>query len=135
MTGRVRAVAKQKYVIFVRRSEEFESAVSAAAERGHSDAAVSNAIHAAISIADALSVYYLGQRSAAQRHEESLRLLLSLTMDAKDLDRNVRHLTSLLELKSAAEYDERSVTASEAKAARNHMSRFLEWARARLPRT
>lgn len=98
------------------------------------DVAVSNAVHAAISMADALAVYHLGLRSAARDHDESIQLLYSLSLDRMELQRNAKHLTDLLDVKSLAEYEERRMTADDAEAAIKKSKRFRDWAKTKLPR-
>jgi len=98
-------VEKAKHANYVRKSDEFERAARDSAARGDWDAAVANAVHSGISMADAMAVFYLGKRSAAQDHEESASLLMQLTIDRKGIERASSHLTQLLQVKSAAEYE------------------------------
>lgn len=84
-------------------------------------------------MADALTVFYLGQRSASQDHREVLRLLELIRLERGELNRNKRHLSNLLSAKSAAEYEERLMSESESMAALEHCRRFCKWARSKLP--
>ncbi len=84
-------------------------------------------------MADALAVYYLGLRSAAQDHEDSIRLLYRLGFDRKELERNAKHLSDLLDVKSLAEYEERPLKATDAATAMKNSKRFREWAMTKLP--
>jgi len=104
-----------------------------AAERGDWDAAVSHAVHAAISMADALTVFYHGERSASQDHRGLLRLLKSLPIEPGEFACIERHVASLLAAKSTAEYEERLLTSSVASEALDHARRFVRWARGNLP--
>ncbi|HII39789.1 MAG TPA: hypothetical protein HA326_01055 [Thermoplasmata archaeon] len=134
MKGRTRAVSKEKYVIYMKRSSEFQSIAETAMDKGFWDVAVANAVHAGISMADALAVYYLGLRSAAQEHGESIQLLYRIGVDRKELERNTKHLTDLLDVKSLAEYEERSLKSDDAEVAVKKSKRFRVWATAKLPR-
>ncbi len=132
MPGRVRTVPKSKSANFVRKSEQFLRAAEAAGARGDWDAAVSSAVHAGIAMADALTVFYLGQRSASQEHGGSIRLLESVSLGSDDIARNARHLSSLLAAKTRAEYEERLLSSSDAEDALVHARRFCHWGREKL---
>lgn len=97
------------------------------------DATVSNAVHAGISAADAICVWHLGGRPAGQDHSESQRLLYSLPFDPKENDRNAKHLSKLLEVKNAAQYEERPMGQSDAEEALTQASRFREWMKKKVP--
>lgn len=84
-------------------------------------------------MADALTVFYLGQRSASQDHRDVLRLLDSVRFDRGELSRNKRHLSDLLATKNAAEYEDRLLSEPDAIGALGHCRRFCRWARGKLP--
>ena len=84
-------------------------------------------------MADALAVFYLGKRSAAQEHEESVALLFQLGIDRREVERSASHLTKLLQVKNRAEYEERLLAPKDADQAARHLSRFRTWARSKLP--
>lgn len=122
-----------KYHNYLRRSEEFQRAANSAAEREDWDAAVANAVHSGISMADAVAVFYLGKRSVAQAHEESVSLLGQLDVDKKEVRRAASHLTELLKVKNLAEYEERLLARQDSEQAMKHLDRFKTWARRKLP--
>lgn len=93
---------------------------------------MANAVHSGISIADALAVFYLGKRSAAQDHEESVLLLFQLGMNRKEVERAASHLTELLRVKNRAEYEERLLGRQDSDQALKHLGRFRTWARGKL---
>lgn len=105
----------------------------AAAAREDWDAAVANAVHSGISIADALAVFYLGKRSAPREHEESVSLLFQLGVDRREVDRATSHLTDLLKVKNRAEYEERLLVQRDSEQAMKHLGRFKTWAHGKLP--
>jgi len=117
----------------VRKSDQFERAAVHAAAKEDWDAAVANAVHSAISMADALAVFYLGKRSAAQEHEESAALLFQLGIDRREVGRAASHPTELLKVKNLAEYEERLLGQRDSEQAMKHLSRFTAWARGKLP--
>ena len=65
MAARTRRLGKEKYSNYLRKSDEFYRSAEEASKRGDWTAAVSNAVHASISMADALTVFYIGERSTA----------------------------------------------------------------------
>lgn len=133
MPSRIRTVARGKYVNFLRKSDEFYRSAENALERGDWNAAVSHAVHASISMADALATFYLAQRSASQDHAGTVELLGSIDVDPRELDRNKRHLSALLEVKGIAEYEERLLEESDARRTLEHCRRFRQWAKGKLP--
>jgi len=131
---RSRFVEKAKYSNCVRKSEEFERAAEGAAAQGDWDATVSNAIHSGISMADGVAVFYLGKRSAAQGHDEAVSILRQLDIVKEQVEIAASHLTELLKVRNAAEYEERLLSRRDSEIAMKHLRRFITWARGTLPR-
>lgn len=128
MPPRSRFVEKAKYSNYVRKSEEFERAAEGAAERGDWDAAVANAIHSGISMADAVAVFYLGKRSAAQGNDDAVSILRQLDIEKERVESAASHLTELL-----SEYGELLLSRRDSEQAMIHLRRFMTWARGKLP--
>jgi len=101
--------------------------------RGDWNAAVANAVHSGIVMMDALTVFHEERRSAAQDHEESLALLMALSFDKQELANAGSHLSQLLRVKTAAEYEDRLLGKRDAEAALKHMERLKSWGRSKLP--
>jgi HEPN domain-containing protein len=133
VAARTERVTKERYLNYLRKSDEFHRSAEEAARRGDWTAAVSNAVHSGISMADALTVFYAGERSTAQDHDEAMRLLATLGIARNELDRNMKHLFSLLEVKNLAEYEDRLLGQSEAESAMRNADRFRRWVLSRLP--
>ncbi len=121
------------YHNYVRKSDEFERAAKDAVTREDWDAAVANAVHSGISIADAVAVFYLGKRSATQEHEESVSILSQISIERREMERAASHLSELLKVKNLAEYEERLLGRREAEQALKQLGRFRTWARGKLP--
>ena len=115
------------------RSDQYAAGARRSAKLRHWDSAVGNAIHAGISMADALAVWYLGMRSTSPDHGDAIELFFRLSFGTKEVDENGKHLSKLLELKNAAEYEDRSLREKDWNAAESHMTRFLGWAEKKLP--
>ena len=113
--------------MFLRRSDGFHAAASSASERKDWDVAVSNAVQAAISMTDALTVWFLGLTSAGQDHHETLLLFQTLPLDRQEVERNTRHLSNLLDVKSVAQYEDRSLSSDDSRKAIEQCARFRSW--------
>ena len=85
---------------------------------------VINAIHAAISSADAFCVARLGMRSAGERHDDALVLFQGIAPENEDIKRNVKHLSGLLNIKTDAEYGERLFYENARKRSFRHVGSF-----------
>jgi hypothetical protein len=134
MAMRTRKVDKARSVSYRERSDQYDASARAAAELRHWDAAVGNAIHAAISMTDALTVGHLGMRSASQDHAEAVKLFHQLSFAKKELDDNGSHLSMLLDLKTFAEYEDRRLREKDWEEAERRLSRFRAWAVKKLPK-
>ena len=96
-------------------------------EKGDWNMTVTAAVHCAISSADALTVKFKGVRHSGMRHESVVRLLN--TLEIQDISKKNRQLLNLLRLKSAAEYEHRLMSQSDAADATRDAERFYSWVR------
>lgn len=125
-------VAKSDYINYLKKAEEFSSAMQDSLIKGKWNAAGLNAIHTGISASDALLVCLHGIRSASPKHDDVTRLFSALVKH-KNIEQNINHLRSLISMKNIVEYDERLITHSEAVALSKHAERFLAWVKSILP--
>ena len=117
------------YANYLAKAEEFlRSAIENASGRRWNAAALS-AIHAGIAAADAVLVFERGLRSAGQRHEDVLDLLVGT---GEDRSSALAHLRRILARKNVVEYESRLFSQREAEEVVQHAERFLAWARARV---
>ncbi len=117
------------YANYLAKAEEFlRSAIENASSRRWNAAALS-AIHAGIAAADAVLVFERGLRSAGQRHEDVLDLLVGT---GEDRSSALAHLRRILARKNVVEYESRLFSQREAEEVVQHAERFLAWARARV---
>ncbi|MBS3145309.1 HEPN domain-containing protein [Candidatus Woesearchaeota archaeon] len=122
---KTRNVDKSKYKNYLIKAEEFFDIMNESFNKQEYNAVVLNAIHCAISSADALTVFYKGLRHAGERHEDVISLLN--TLDIKDIQNKNRQLLNLLQLKNKAEYEEKLMTESNASDSIKNASRFFNW--------
>lgn len=117
---------------YLKRADECRNAMNRAFESGDWNACVINAIHCAISAADALCISKKGIRSASERHQDAIFLFLSIDQDSEEIKKNANHLSSLLSIKTDAEYGERPLSRNDAEQAKKHAERIFEFVKAKL---
>lgn len=131
---RVRDVDKFRYGLFLKKAEEFRLEMVHAGENGRWNALGLNGIHCMISSCDALTTYFLGKRSAGERHEDVAALLSEI----QDIDpalrrEKVAQVLSVLGPKTRVEYESDLFTEAEARTLGKQVGRFYEWAKRVLP--
>ena len=82
---RIRKIEKDKYKIYLSKAEEFYKIMKYAQGQELWIGSAFNGIHCAISICDALTTFYLGERSSSPKHEDVV-LLLRIREDADYAD-------------------------------------------------
>src|SRR5258705_2334291 len=68
-------VPEAEAVDFLQKAAEFQDSAEAALKAGKRNAAGVLAIHAPITAVDSITIFYLGVRSAGQRHQDAVGLL------------------------------------------------------------
>ena len=113
---------------YLAKADEFLAAATAAAADAKHDAAMLNAIHAAISATDAVTVNLAGVRSSDPDHLRAVDLLVEVGRGSAAVAARARQLRQLLERKNEVEYRSRRARGSEAADALKRASRLLAWA-------
>jgi HEPN domain-containing protein len=113
---------------YLGKAEEFQRAAARELAAGDRNAAGFLAIHAGITAADALTIHFLGLRSAGQRHLDVLALL-GQTAHPRKADIQ-RQLTELLGEKKSVEYEGRQVSVGDSEKMVKLSARIVEAARA-----
>ena len=130
---KTRSVSRERYATYLKKAQEFMRASESALRTRDWDAAGLNAVHAAISAADALLVYFGGVRSTGDSHHDVAGLLTQHVKDDQ-LGSKIQTLSKTLSYKNLAAYEDREVTELEGRDAEKLARRFLEWAQSRLGR-
>lgn len=117
---------------YLKRAEECKNAMNKCFESGDWNACVINAIHCAISSADAFCIFKKGLRNASERHQDAIALFLSIEPSSEEIKRNATHLSRLLDIKTDAEYGERLASSSDAEQSKKHAERLFEFVKARI---
>ena len=131
---RVRETDKFKYKNFLKKADEFHLEMRNALSGKRWNAVGLNGIHCLISSCDALTTYFLGKRSAGERHEDVAKLVNEI----RDFDDSVRkekvnQILSILRPKTRVEYDSDLFTEKEAALLSKQVERFYVWAKKTLP--
>jgi len=129
---RTRAVDRSAFRNYLKKASEFHDAMETSHAARAWNACVVNAIHCAISCADALTVFYLGFRHSGEKHQDASRLLQGLEIDRGELKAKTRQLLALLSIKNAAEYEERLMDQRDAENARKTCDRLYSWTKEKL---
>ncbi|MEK6544721.1 MAG: HEPN domain-containing protein [Elusimicrobiota bacterium] len=128
---KTRSVSRDRHGIYLKKAQEFLRASESALKIGDWNAAGLNAVHAAISSADALLVYYAGVRSSGDSHYDVVGLLRQHIKD-DSLGSKIQTLSKVLGYKNFTAYEDRELTEAEGKNAQKLAQRFLEWAQSHL---
>lgn len=131
-TIKTATVSKSDYSNYLKKSAEFHETMQECLSKGKWNAAGLNAIHAGISAADALLVFFHGMRSTSPKHDDTIKLITSL-ISHKDIKPNAAHLRNLIGMKNIVEYEVRLIDRYEALLLSKHATRFLEWVKSLLP--
>lgn len=124
---RTRPVDRHAYKNYLKKAKEHHTAMGMNYERELWNACVVSAVHCAINCADALTSFYLGFRHAGDRHHDVLNLLQKIEIDKKELSSKIQQLSTLLSIKSVAEYEEKLMDEKDAESARRACDRFYSW--------
>ncbi len=127
--GKTVRTSKGEAQLYLAKSEEFLHEAAEALPGERNDAAMLNAIHAAISATDAVTTALVGLRSADPDHQRAVDLLDQVAGNSAEIGIRVRQLRTLLVKKNRVEYESRRATPREARDAVERAARIVEWAR------
>ncbi|MFH1725080.1 MAG: HEPN domain-containing protein [Elusimicrobiota bacterium] len=121
-------VSRDRWTVYANKSRQFLKSMESALAAGDRDAAGLNAVHSAISAADALVVYYAGVRSSGESHLDAAGLL-ELHVKGEGAASKAKSLAKILSFKNVAAYEAREFTEREAQELAKITRRFYDWAR------
>lgn len=128
---RARQVPKAHSANYWRKAQEFRESMNRALAERQANAAALNAIHCAISAADALCVHLAGLRSASKHHGDAVRLVAELFPKGEGR-RQADRLGAILAKKNELEYQERLFSLEEASSLVKYTERLFQWVREQL---
>jgi HEPN domain-containing protein len=115
--------------LYLGKAKQFLEQARLALDAERFDAALVNAIHAAISGADAVTVALVGRRSTDPDHQRSADLLEEAASSTPEIRERSRQLRTLLARKNAVEYESRLAGGREARDGVERAARIVDWAR------
>ena len=125
--GKRVTVERRQARAFLTKSDEFLAAARASKEAGRNDAAMLEAIHAAISATDAVTCALAGVDRPI-RIIRVRRIFSKRSVPRAEVATHARQLRQLLANKNAVEYESRRTTTKEASDALKRAERFTSWA-------
>lgn len=126
--GKTAPAARTEGKLYLAKAEEFLREARMAAQASRHDAAMLNAIHAAISAADAVTTVLAGRRSADPDHQRAVDLLEEVAGPSGEIRNRARQMNTLLAKKNVVDYESRRATAKEAGDAVETANRIVDWA-------
>ena len=85
-----------------------------------------------ISSCDALTTFYLGERSRSQKHEDIIILLKRIPLN--EANEKMRQVMAILRVKNLVEYEDREFHRKDAQKISLQTERLYKWVEASLPR-
>ena len=125
---RTRVVDKFKYGNFLQKAREFYEEMNIAYSAMRWNAVGLNGIHCTISCCDAVTVYFLGKKSAGERHEEVVKLLQQITdLDESIKKQKIAQVLNILRPKTRVEYHSEMFSKQEATMIVKQTERIYSW--------
>ncbi len=115
--------------LYLDKAGQFLDQARSGLEAGRNDASLLDAIHAAITAADAATVALAGVRSTDPDHQRAADLLEEVAGSGSEIRDRARQLRALLARKNAVEYESRKATVKDARDGVERAGRVVEWAR------
>jgi hypothetical protein len=131
MKGRVERLGKERFLFFRERTAGLAQTMDGSWLNAERHGTLLRAIHGTNSAVDALTIFYLGERSRGQDHHELVSLLGRPPLD--NASEYAQRASSVLSKKTAAEYGSVGLTLRETERVLTQTRRFLKWALASLP--
>jgi HEPN domain-containing protein len=122
-------VSRSESTLYLRKAGQFAGAAQDALLASRHDAALLNAVHAAISSGDAITAALAGRRSADPDHQRAVDLLEQVVGRGTEQQAHLQQIRMLIAKKNEAEYESRGATPREADEAVKRANRVLAWAK------
>ncbi len=126
MGMKTRPVSKYLYMNYLKKADEFFESAKDAHSKGNWNSCVTNSVHAAISSSDSIMIFFKGVRNAGEKREDVISLLRTLDF-GEEISKKIWQLQRLLQIKNAAEYEEKLMSQQDAENALRDAERFLGW--------
>lgn len=129
---KVRKIDKNYYKIYLEKADEFFRIMKYAQSQNLWTATGLNGVHCAISACDAITSFYLGERSTSTRHEDVVISLRKIGI--RNIENKIKQILSILSVKNLVEYEAREFRRSDALKIATQVERLYTWAEESLPK-
>ena len=123
--------SESQVAMFRTKALQYQKAMNLAFDSELWDAAVSNAVHAVVLMANAVTGRHAGQYYADKDHGQAPEYLKEIM--GKDASAAKEQMSQVLALKGLVEYEARGCTQKDASGAIKRVVRFFIWAEKQLP--
>lgn len=127
----VEKISKDLFAVYLEKANEFYKLMKSAQDQFLWNGVGLNAVHCAISASDALTTFYLGERSRSAKHEDVVILLKRIPLE--EMGEKIRQVTSILAIKNLVEYEAREFHKEDAQRISSQTERLYKWIRDKLP--
>lgn len=124
---KTKEVPKSDHHGYVKTAKEYIEGAQDHYKKERFIATCGDCVHGMIAAADALTIYFLGRKSASQNHTEAIHLLSQVSQNDESLLQQINRFQRVLGLKNAAEYDGGKVNQRDAESALRDAQRFFEF--------
>lgn len=127
--GNTTVVRRGEARLHLEKAVQFLEQARSGLDANRYDAVLLDAIHAALSGTDTVTIVLGGVRSTDPDHQHAADLLEEVAAAAPEIRERARQLRALLARKNAVEYESRKASAKDARDAVERAGRMVEWAR------
>jgi HEPN domain-containing protein len=127
--GKTTQVRRGEAKLYLDKAVQFLEQARSGLDAGRNDAALLDAIHAAISSADAATIALAGVRSTDPDHRRAADLLEEVAASAPEVRERARQLRALLTRKNTVEYESRRASVKDARDGVERSGRIVDWAK------
>jgi hypothetical protein len=127
----IRRLESSKHTVYWKKAQDFYQGTLTASNDKNWNSLVLNAVHCAISAADALLVKKKGIRCSSKDHFDIVELLRT-NIDDKEITKYSASLSKIIDFKHLVEYEDRSVLEKEAYDIFLKTDRFYNWIKSKL---
>lgn len=127
--GKTAQVRRGEARLYLEKALQFIEQARSGLDADRNDAALLDAIHAAISGTDAATIALAGVRSTDPDHQRAGDLLDEVAAADPEARQRARQLRALLARKNAVEYESRKASAKDARDSVERADRIVDWAK------
>jgi len=127
-----KTITESNWKNYLIKAEQFYETAHDAYDKENWNAVGLNAVHAAISANDAVTVHFNKIRSASEKHSDAITLLLEVLPKDEQAKEYSKHLAWLIGRKNLVEYESRLFYKKEAEDSLKHAERFLQWVKGKI---